>query len=59
MAWTSGILRLLRKVTYEAALGTEMEEHLGYSNERLIGDHGEVRIETPRDPSKAMSAAIM
>mgnify|MGYP001070057245 FL=1 len=54
------------KMTVEAALDTEMEEHLGYtkhspqghntgnnrnghSRKRLIGDHGEVEIETPRD----------
>ena len=54
------------KMTVEAALNAEMEEHLGcgknspqghntgnnrngYSSKRLIGDHGEVEIETPRD----------
>ena len=54
------------KMTVEAALNSEMEEHLGYaknapqghntgnnrnghSRKRLIGDHGEVEIETPRD----------
>jgi transposase-like protein len=54
------------KMTVEAALDSEMEEHLGYSKhspqghntgnnrnghsrKRLIGDHGELEIETPRD----------
>jgi len=54
------------KMTVEAALNSEMEEHLGYrknspqghntgnnrnghSRKRLIGDHGEIEIETPRD----------
>ena len=54
------------KMTVEAALDSEMEEHLGYtkhspqghntgnnrnghSRKRLIGDHGEIEIETPRD----------
>jgi len=56
----------LLKMTMEAALGGEMEDHLGYapnersssrrsnhrngsSKKRLIGDHGEVEITTPRD----------
>jgi len=54
------------KMTVEAALDSEMEEHLGYSknspqghntgnnrnghsSKRLVGDHGEIEIETPRD----------
>jgi len=54
------------KMTVEAALNSEMEEHLGYgknslqghntgnnrngySSKRLIGEHGEIEIETPRD----------
>jgi transposase-like protein len=62
----SDLTSQLVKMTVEAALDCEMEEHLGYtkhspqghntgnnrnghSRKRLIGDHGEVEIETPRD----------
>lgn len=62
----SDLTSQLVKMTVEAALNSEMEEHLGYSKnspqghntgnnrnghsrKRLIGDHGEVEIETPRD----------
>jgi putative transposase len=62
----SALSSQLVKLTVEAALGAEMERHLGYpkhspaghhtGNSRngstaktLKGDHGEVRIETPRD----------
>ncbi|MCP4104848.1 MAG: IS256 family transposase [Desulfobacteraceae bacterium] len=62
----SDLTSKLVKMTVEAALSSEMEEHLGYtknssqghntgnnrnghSRKRLIGDHGEVEIETPRD----------
>jgi len=60
----SNLSQLLTKLTVETALGAEMEEHLGYgrhersdignyrnghSSKRLIGDHGEVEIEIPRD----------
>jgi len=60
----SNLSQLLTKLTVETALGAEMEEHLGYgrhersdignyrnghSNKRLIGDHGEVEIDVPRD----------
>jgi transposase-like protein len=62
----SDLTSQLVKMTVEAALNSEMEEHLGYgknapqghntgnnrnghSRKRLIGDHGEVEIETPRD----------
>jgi len=60
----SNLSQLLTKLTVETALGAEMEEHLGYgrhersdidnhrnghSRKRLIGDHGEVEIEVPRD----------
>lgn len=62
----SDLTSKLVKMTVEAALNSEMEEHLGYgknspqghntgnnrngySRKRLIGDHGEVEIETPRD----------
>jgi putative transposase len=62
----SDLTRKMVKMTVEAALDTEMEEHLGYakhstqghntgnnrnghSRKRLIGDHGEIEIETPRD----------
>jgi len=60
----SNLSQLLTKLTVETALGAEMEEHLGYgrhersdignyrnghSSKRLIGDHGDVEIEIPRD----------
>jgi transposase-like protein len=60
----SSLSQLLTKLTVETALGAEMEEHLGYgrhersdignhrnghSRKRLIGDHGEVDIDVPRD----------
>jgi transposase-like protein len=60
----SNLSQLLTKLTVETALGAEMEEHLGYgrhersdignyrnghSSKRLIGDHGEVEIDVPRD----------
>jgi transposase-like protein len=62
----SSLSARLVKLTVEAALGAEMENHLGYpphstaghhtGNSRngtsakiLKGDHGEIRIETPRD----------
>ena len=68
--------RLLRKMTYEAALGAEMDEHLGYdkhavegrnsgnsrngySKKRLIGDHGEVEIDTPRDRNGSFEPQII
>ena len=64
----------LVKLTVEAALGAEMESHLGYpphstaghhtGNSRngtsakiLKGDHGEIRIETPRDRLKVIFLA--
>jgi len=60
----SSLSQLLTKLTVETALGAEMEDHLGYgrhersiienhrnghSSKRLIGDHGEVDIDVPRD----------
>jgi len=60
----SSLSQILTKLTVETALGAEMEEHLGYghherndasnhrngySRKRLIGDHGEVEIDVPRD----------
>ena len=62
----SSLSAQLVKLTVEAALSAEMENHLGYpphstlghhsGNSRngtspkiLKGDHGEIRIETPRD----------
>ena len=55
--------RALKKVTVEAALGAELEEHQGYakheaegsgsgnghSAKRLKDEHGEVEINVPRD----------
>lgn len=68
--------RLLRKMTYEAALGAEIDDHLGYekhastgrnsgnsrngySKKRLIGDHGEVDIDTPRDRNGSFEPQII
>jgi transposase-like protein len=60
----SSLSQILTKLTVETALGAEMEEHLGYgrhersdidnhrnghSSKRLIGDHGEIDIDVPRD----------
>lgn len=62
----SALSSQLVKLTVEAALGAEMERHLGYpkhsaaghnsgnsrngtTQKTLKGDHGEVRINTPRD----------
>lgn len=62
----SALSSQLVKLTVEAALGAEMERHLGYpkhspeghhsgnncngtTQKTLKGDHGEVRISTPRD----------
>ena len=60
----SNLSAQLTKLTVEAALGVEMEEHIGYSKgkqtdktnsrngytkKRLLGSHGEIEISTPRD----------
>lgn len=70
----SKLSRQLLKLTVETALGTEMEEHLGYgrhersgsensrngySSKRLIGDHGEVDIEVPRDRESAFEPQLV
>jgi transposase-like protein len=72
----SSLSARLMKLTVEAALGAEMEDHLGYSrhsreghhtgNSRngatpktLKGDHGEVRIETPRDRNGTFTPEIV
>ncbi|MEZ5425514.1 MAG: IS256 family transposase [Pyrinomonadaceae bacterium] len=72
----SALSSQLVKLTVEAALGAEMEEHLGYpphakeghhsGNSRngstpktLKGDHGEVRIETPRDRNGSFEPEIV
>lgn len=64
----------LLKMTVEAALGAEMEEHLGYpkhqntdsdnsrngySPKTLKGDHGEVEIAIPRDRQSEFSPTIV
>ena len=70
----SNLSRELTKMTVEAALGAEMEEHLGYSRhersgsdnnrngyfrKRLIGDHGEVAIEVPRDRQSSFEPQLV
>jgi putative transposase len=72
----SALSSQLVKLTVEAALGAEMERHLGYpkhspdghnsGNSRngstpktLKGDHGEVRIETPRDRNSTFEPQII
>jgi len=70
----SNLSRELVKMTVEAALGAEMEEHLGYarhersdsansrngySTKRLIGDHGEVEIDVPRDRHSSFEPVIV
>lgn len=66
----------LMKVAVEAALGAEMEAHLGYglnersdsrrsnhrngsSKKRLISDHGEIEITTPRDRDGSFDPKII
>ena len=64
----------LLKMTVEAALGAEMEEHLGYpkhhssdsdnsrngySPKTLKGDHGEVEIAIPRDRQSEFNPTII
>jgi len=70
----SNLSRSLMKLTVETALGTEMEDHLGYSRhersdsennrngysrKRLIGDHGEVEIEVPRDRQSSFEPQLV
>ena len=72
----SSLSAKLVKLTVEAALGAEMENHLGYpahsvaghhtGNSRngttrkiFKGDHGEVRIETPRDRNGSFEPEII
>jgi len=70
----SNLSRELTKMTVETALGAEMEEHLGYgrhersdsensrngySSKRLIGDHGEVEIDVPRDRQSSFEPQIV
>jgi len=70
----SNLSRELTKLTVETALGAEMEEHLGYgrhersdsensrngySSKRLIGDHGEVDIEVPRDRQSSFEPQLV
>lgn len=70
----SNLSRDLVKMTVEAALGVEMESHLGYapnersdssnsrngySSKRLIGSHGEVDIEVPRDRHSSFEPRIV
>jgi len=70
----SNLSRELTKLTVETALGAEMEEHLGYSRhersdsensrngysaKRLIGDHGEVEIDVPRDRQSSFKPQIV
>lgn len=70
----SNLSSMLVKMTVEAALGAEMEEHLGFaknqpnhsSNSRnghskktLIGDHGEVELSVPRDRDSSFDPIIV
>lgn len=65
---------MLMKMTVEAALGAEMDEHLGYqknqvsdtsnsrngySNKTIKGDHGEVKIAIPRDRESSFEPLIV
>ena len=63
----------LKKITVEAALGAEMEEHLGYARHSVAGngsgnsrngassktDHGEVLIEAPRDRNSTFESVLV
>ncbi len=68
--------RLLKKITVEAALGGEIDDHLGYfkheargrgtgnsrngySRKTLKGDHGEIKIDTPRDRNSSFEPQII
>jgi len=70
----SNLSSMLVKMTVEAALGAEMEEHLGYgknqisdsANNRngyttktLKGDHGEVSLSVPRDRNSTYEPQIV
>lgn len=66
--------KMLTKVTVEAALNAELDDHLGYekhqpsdnpnsrngrSRKTIITDHGEVDIETPRDRDGSFSPKLV
>lgn len=70
----SNLSSMLVKMTVEAALGAEMEEHLGYaknqvsdvqnsrngfSTKTLKGDHGEVELSIPRDRNSTFEPVIV
>lgn len=70
----SNLSSMLIKMTVEAALGTEMEEHLGYAKHQesstanrrngyskkiLKGSHGEVEITVPRDRASSFEPIIV
>lgn len=70
----SDLSSMLVKMTVEAALGAEMEEHLGYgkhqtsaslnsrngySSKTLKGDHGEFDITVPRDRDSSFEPVIV
>jgi len=70
----SALSAQLTKITVEAALGAEMEAHLGYSphqvtgnknsrngysSKTLKGDHGEIVIDTPRDRDGSFEPALV
>lgn len=70
----SNLSSMLVKMTVEAALGAEMEEHLGYAKNRvsdssnsrngfttktLKGDHGEVELSVPRDRNSTFEPVIV
>lgn len=70
----SNLSAQLTKLTVEAALGAEMEEHLGYSKgqqtdisnarngytkKTLKGSHGEVEIATPRDRDSSFEPMLV
>ena len=65
--------RLLKKITVEAALGAELDEHLGYdkhqlsdsansrngySNKTLISEDGPFEIDVPRDRKGSPSVRL-
>ena len=70
----SNLSSMLVKMAVEAALGAEMEEHLGYtknqesdsinsrngySSKILKGDHGEVELSVPRDRNSSFKPSIV
>jgi putative transposase len=70
----SDFSRMLKKVTIEAALGAELDDHLGYekhqtsvgsnslnghSNKTVYTDDGAIEIDVPRDRESSFEPQLM